>query len=417
MKTTLTLTLAALLTLAATLSAQPIAIPDPPNPATGPYGGGVGSDGLPNAFNEPVPGFVGPAGDGKAAYRYEGNYLNPIFVGWATGVVEYKPANGVAQNWQTPEKALGPVTGDIMDIVTLGELWLPYDVTVDGITVYAPRQGEPPPNVNRGDPQRLPYSGDPADPTDGWNFVGYDQPGTITLSFASPIVNGSGADFVVFENAFVANEAQPDVGIVAGGVFAELAYVEVSTDNIHFARFPSVSLTAGPVNTYGNIDPSNVYNLAGASCNGYGESWGTSFNLDDLLADPDALALIADGYLDLDNIIYIKLIDIPGCGYYTDSLGNPIYDAWTTNGSGGFDLDAIGVLHNRESEYGELVATTTALSLSQSLTMSVQPIPEPSTWALLLMSVIALLVAGQLPIKKFKLQITNCNDQILKNHR
>ncbi|MDR1145845.1 MAG: PEP-CTERM sorting domain-containing protein [Verrucomicrobiales bacterium] len=409
---TLTLTLAALLTLAVTISAQPIAIPDPPNPATGPNGGGVGSDGLPNAFNEPVPGFIGPAGDGKAAYLYPENYLNPIFVGWATGVVpgSYRPSNGVAQRWQVPSRALGPVSGDIMDIVTLGELFLPYNVTVNGLTIRAPEAGQRPPYVD-GDRNYKPYSGDPADLTDGWDFVGYDQPGTITLSFASPIVNGSGADFVVFENAFVANEAKPEVGIVAGGVFAELAYVEVSTDNIHFARFPSVSLTAGPANSYGNIDPSNVYNLAGASCNGYGESWGTSFNLDDLLADPDALALIADGYLDLDNIIYIKIIDIPGCGYYTDSLGNPIYDAWSTVGSGGFDLDAIGVLHNRESEYGEHVATaaTTALSLSlsQSLTMSVQPIPEPSTWALLFISTVGLLLAVKFQTPKFKFQVTS----------
>ncbi|MDR1191147.1 MAG: hypothetical protein LBK60_05695 [Verrucomicrobiales bacterium] len=376
-----------LLTLTATLSAQPIEIPEPPNPATGPYGGGVGAYPA-NWFNAPVPGFIGPAGDGKAPYLYSGNYLNPAFVGWATSVIEYKPANGVAQNWQVPTRALGPVTGDVMDIVTLGELWLPYDVTINGLDLPAPEKDDPPPYVNRTDPNYKPYTGNPADQTDGWSFVGYDQPGYITLSFASPIVNGDGADLVVFENGFVSNYNIPGTGSIEGGVFAELAYVEVSTDGIHFARFPSVSLTADPVNRYGTIDPSNVYNLAGASCNAYGESWGTPFNLDDLLTDPDALSLIEDGYLNLDNIVYIKIIDIPGCGYYTDSLGNPIYDAWYTYGSGGFDLEAIGVLHNRESEYGELTAT----ALSQSLTMTAQPIPEPSTWALLAGSLALLII-------------------------
>jgi hypothetical protein len=383
----LTTTLLLLCGLAATVSAQPIETPNPPNPATGPYGGGVG--GYPaNWFNEPVPGFVGPDGVGKArlpagldddwnpVYQNPNNYVNPSFVGWATGVVEYKPANGVAQQWQTPSKVLGPVTGDNFDIVTLGELYLPYDVTISGVTMSAPVQGQIPPYVNAGDPNRVAYSGDPADQTDGFSFVGYDQPGSITLSFASPIVNGTGADLVVFENAFVSNYDIPGTGTIEGGVFAELAYVEVSTDGIHFARFPSISLTAEPSNRYGSLDPSNVYNLAGASCNAYGESWGTAFDLEDLLYDPAALAFIEDGYLNLDNIIYIKIIDIPGCGYYTDSLGNPIYDAWYTYGSGGFDLEAIGVLHNRESEYGELTGIST-------LTMRTQAIPEPSAWLLL----------------------------------
>ncbi len=37
-------------------------------------------------------------------------------------------------------------------------------------------------------------------------------------------------------------------------------------------------------------------------------------------------------------------MDIPGDGTFLDSLGDPIYDAWVTWGSGGFDLEAIGVI-------------------------------------------------------------------------
>jgi hypothetical protein len=373
------------------VNAQDVEPTQPPNPSTGPYANGIGSTGIPNLFDEPVPGFVGPDGIGKArlaagldndgnpVFTNPNNYVNPAFVGWATGVVEYKPAAGVAQNWQDPTKALGPVSGDNFDVVSLGELYLPYDVRIGNVNNPAPTKGQVPPYVNVGDPNRIPYSGNPADKTDGWSFVGYDQPGYITLSFKSPIVNGNGADLVVFENAFVSNYTIPGTGSVEGGLFAELAYVEVSTDGLHFARFPSVSLTDDLVNRYGSVDVSNIYNLAGKSANAYGESWGTPFDLSDLLSDPYALQLIADGYLDLDNIVYIKIIDIPGCGYYTDSLGNPIYDAWYTYGSGGFDLDAVGVLHNRESEYGE-DPDGTLFTMSQ---LQTQAVPEPSTYLLL----------------------------------
>ncbi len=38
-------------------------------------------------------------------------------------------------------------------------------------------------------------------------------------------------------------------------------------------------------------------------------------------------------------------MDNPGNGSFLDSEGNPIIDNWLTEGTGGFDLDAIGALH------------------------------------------------------------------------
>ena len=58
-------------------------------------------------------------------------------------------------------------------------------------------------------------------------------PGYITLGFETGISNGDGYDFAVFENAFGG----------AASVFAELGYVEVSSNGVDFARFDSVSLT------------------------------------------------------------------------------------------------------------------------------------------------------------------------------
>lgn len=147
--------------------------------------------------------------------------------------------------------------------------------------------------------------------------------GSITLEFDGVIYDGPGFDFAVFENSF-------------SDTFLELAYVEVSSDGIHFFRFPSHSLTPSPVSSYGNLDPTNIHNLAGKYRGGYG----TPFDLADLPNHPN---------LDKQNIRFIRIVDVCGDGNDLDSLGNPIYDPHPTSGSGGFDLDAIAVLHGNPS--------------------------------------------------------------------
>ncbi|MEM7576170.1 MAG: DUF4465 domain-containing protein [Planctomycetota bacterium] len=47
---------------------------------------------------------------------------------------------------------------------------------------------------------------------------------------------------------------------------------------------------------------------------------------------------VLSGAVDLANIQFIKLVDIPGNGAFLDSEGNGILDAWLTTGSGGFDF-------------------------------------------------------------------------------
>ncbi len=165
-----------------------------------------------------------------------------------------------------------------------------------------------------------------------------DSPGYITVTFPSGIRNGPGADFAVFENGFI-YPGDPYL-------FAELAYVDVSTNGVDFARFPSVSTNTTYAGTFGpafaGYDMTNVHNLAGKHASGYG----TPFDLDDLLLDQ----FVQSNAVDLNNIQYLRLFDIPGSGDYTDSLGNPILDNWMTTGSGGFDFrlpagQGIGVLH------------------------------------------------------------------------
>ena len=150
-------------------------------------------------------------------------------------------------------------------------------------------------------------------------------PGSITVGFSTGIGNGDGADFAVFENGFTYGSPN--------GLFMELAYVEVSSNGTDFARFDSISTNTAAVAGSGGFsgwDTSNVYNLAGKNQSGYG----TPFDLDELLNDP----LVLSELLDLSDIQYVRLIDIPGTGDYFDSLGNPILDAHPTTGTGGYDF-------------------------------------------------------------------------------
>lgn len=150
--------------------------------------------------------------------------------------------------------------------------------------------------------------------------------GHATCTFPLPISNGPGFDFAVFENSF-------------SDTYLELAFVEVSSDGEHFFRFPSHSLTdttiqVGPFDT---LNPKNLHNLAGK----YRASYGTPFDLDDLPFD---------ALLDKNAIQFVRIVDC--IGSITDEFasfdnnGNKINDPWpTTFPSSGFDLDAIGVIH------------------------------------------------------------------------
>jgi hypothetical protein len=251
--------------------------------------------------------------------------LNPVFRGWATAVESYEPTPGVGGDWDDPDKALGPVDGNQLEIVSLGDL----------------SQSQ----IDEG-----------------------AEPGQITLVFGDPcdsndpnhIRDVNGFDFVVFENAFLSNFTRPKYGIIAGEMFAELGYVEVSSDGVNFARFPSVSLTAGAVGMYGTIEISDIFNLVGKHPNAGGICTGTPFDLSEIADDPN----VVSGIVDINNISYVRIVDIPGSGDFYDEAveyinptswpnwgyyvtSHPIYDAWLTYDSGGVDLEAIGVLREQ----------------------------------------------------------------------
>lgn len=240
------------------------------------------------------------------------------FKGWATGykdLVYGTQGNPVADNWKTPEKALGPATGSVFDVVCLGE------------------------------------------------------GGQITFTFDHAIANGEGADFAVFENSF--NQSA-----------LELSFVEVSTDGTHFVRFPNFYLGETSMGKYDNYNyPQLIYNLASK----YSVEYGHGFDLQELvfaynyaLDTPQSESAFSVEYtqhllemytyLDLEEINYVRLIDIVGDGTIVDSAGHPIYDPTGSYGSPGSDIQAVGVINYA-------------------------PIPEPSTCALCL-ALIALCLSG-----------------------
>lgn len=159
--------------------------------------------------------------------------------------------------------------------------------------------------------------------------------GYAVLTFEKPIADGPGYDFAVFENSFGSGESY----------FCELAFVEVSSDGIHFQRFPAVSLTPilsqiQPFGYFAYVDPTDINNLAGKYRAGYGVPF-------DLAEIKNMNPLVDTG-----KITHIRIVDVIGCinpswASY-DSLGNIINDPWPTNFStGGFDLDGVGVIHQK----------------------------------------------------------------------
>ncbi|MCT4639200.1 MAG: T9SS type A sorting domain-containing protein [Bacteroidales bacterium] len=163
--------------------------------------------------------------------------------------------------------------------------------------------------------------------------VSLGDSGVVVLTFDIPLANGNGPDFAVFENG----------AMYGTKPFLELAFVEVSSNGEDFFRFPALSLAPDAPQTasFDGTDPALITNLAGKTL----ADVGTPFDLEELRS--------VSG-LDVNNITHIKLIDVIGAvsGDYIsyDSKGNKINDPYPTPfESGGFDLDAVGVINNRKS--------------------------------------------------------------------
>jgi len=188
-------------------------------------------------------------------------------------------------------------------------------------------------------------------PADG-TVVSLGDSGIAVLTFSSPIYNGPGADFAVFENGF-ADPADSELA------YLELGFVEVSSDGVNYFRFPANSLTpdTSQVSNTTYMDARYLHNLAGK----YVEGYGTPFDLEELSGIPG---------LDINNITHVRVIDVIGSiGEHAsfDSADRKVNDPYPTPfPSCGFDLDAVGVIH---------LKTTAVNAVAYNIGITVYPNP------------------------------------------
>lgn len=184
-------------------------------------------------------------------------------------------------------------------------------------------------------------------PSDG-QVASLGDSGNAVIIFVSPIFNGPGNDFAVFENSF-------------SNTFLELAFVEVSSDGSNYFRFPATSNTStdvqiGPFDAVG--DATLLNNLAGK----HAANYGTPFDLEELVGIPG---------LNLQNITHVKIIDVVGSISSTfgsqDQFGTFINDPFPTAfPSGGFDIESVGVINQQPLGFG---------SVSNQLAVTIYPNP------------------------------------------
>ncbi|MDH4201698.1 MAG: hypothetical protein OEV87_02255 [Phycisphaerae bacterium] len=222
-----------------------------------------------------------------------------------------------------------PIPADVNDVsVFVG--WVDGVVVERGLKqIDDPSQGYAShgvPDDALGFPETAPQSID--------GVVSLGDGGIATLTFSKPIADGPGYDFAIFENGFTV--------IAPNQMFLELAFVEVSSDGVHYERFSAISLTQteSQIPNLGAIDTTDIHNFAGKYRRGYG----TPFDLDEIRDVNDLVDVTA--------ITHVRLVDVVGTlqSQYAsyDALGNIVNDPWKTNFStGGFDLDAVGVIHEK----------------------------------------------------------------------
>lgn len=162
--------------------------------------------------------------------------------------------------------------------------------------------------------------------------------GYLTLGFSVTITDGPGADLIVFENPFA----------FSGQVFAEVMFVEVSSNGKDFVRFPS--RYQGPATSggqYATAYPGVYDGLAGVMPHYAGQAGVDLFDVVSAggdafdLADLSQHILVLTGKVDLKAITQVRLVDAVA-GTAKDSQGRIIQDPTV----GSADVNAVGVIHH-----------------------------------------------------------------------
>ncbi|PIE22304.1 MAG: hypothetical protein CSA62_12890 [Planctomycetota bacterium] len=165
--------------------------------------------------------------------------------------------------------------------------------------------------------------------------------GSLTLGFAAPIMDGPGADFIVFENGFYVGQTLR--------CFAEVFFVEVSSNGKDFARFPVSYVgpnASGPFAAFlvgswrglGGTTPVLAHSVLrpGIDARDAARAGGDAFDLSDLKQHP----LVKAQKLNLHRITHLRLVDLVD-GTVRDQANRLIRDP----SAGSADVDAVAVLN------------------------------------------------------------------------
>lgn len=177
-------------------------------------------------------------------------------------------------------------------------------------------------------------------PDGGVNSLGIG--GHATVGFDVTLTDGPGADFIVSENAFFSG------GV--GSSFAEMMFVEVSSNGVDFARIPN-AYTGPPVSPggfgvvnvglYEGMAGATPVNLSAADPQDVVDAGGDAIDLADLYSH----SLVQSGLVDLNAITEVRLVDVRD-GIDRDTFGRLIHDP----GSGSADADSVTVIHHTANQ-------------------------------------------------------------------
>lgn len=214
------------------------------------------------------------------------------------------------------------------------------------------------------------------------SVVSLGDGGFAICTFQNPLANGPGPDFAVFENSFSDD-------------YLEFGFVEVSSDGVNFFRFAATSNIQDTSQTgpFAMSDATLVNNLAGK----YKALYGTPFDLQELQGTAG---------LNINAITHVKIIDVVGSinpAYATyDQSGHKINDPWPTAfASSGFDLDAVGVIHD----------ITNSVAGQSEFTFCVYPNPSAGSAAL------TIILNQEMRAKNAELTLTDLAGNRIKNEK
>lgn len=196
--------------------------------------------------------------------------------------------------------------------------------------------------------------------------------GELVLQFVPPIVDRPGADLIVGENPFRLTGTWWQT-------FAEVAFVEVSSNGVDFVRFPARYFGAAvSPGAFGTVPVGAYQNLAGQTpvlagppgidAQDVVEAGGDAFDLGDLAGEP----LVANGTVDLQAIAYVRLVDVLN-GSSLDAAGTTIFDA----GSGSADIDCVTAIHQQGAIVGSPPRIDLAIAIDGTMTMRLE---DPDGW-------------------------------------